>query len=1074
MLHHEVADWPRPPTTASRHAAVVDVAPVTEGARGWFRANPSVLHFGGFEIGREYHLDVEVVNVMHESKRMQILPPTTSSFKISYDKKGYIAPGMAQPIRVTFVPTEYQYYYDCIRVQYEAGNLPIAVHGYPTANTVEIPSRVDFGTCALAEAHQKTISIACSIPMPFSFKFNVVKGHSYIQLSPMQGTIPANDSAVITVTFTPLALETATMEVDLVVDEFGFEPKRITISGSSASGIVRQQLIQGFTQAIQDLSHTRQQQETETGVQVNDKHVLGSPRRPRGVGSGAVVDAGATWIRGKHAQAATRRTMPGEKSSSIARSKSFTEKLKMTLTNQTKAVDVPDHFNTQAGVNAMLTQVPGKMKTKDMKNATRSQADITQNTATMAKSTTFAPPPRTLDLEQILLEESVETRQQPFQLRQMMFMQECNNIREYEKSKLLRANEEFVGSKLLSEDDIEAIQQNRLQLERDEKEARWELDKRRTQTLYKGADEPDEFRARPTTYISNVRLEDIVAGSAAPSAADVQSTLTFDPNTNDEWRKRMSIQRRLIAAVSKVVVQRRAARRLLKIKQWIGDCKDKQTIRRRVHEDHEKAAIGAANATREETAKRAETIEHHEVDMNTPISALELSMSAPAFRLQEETRAKIMLEQRFELVPEMFRPTALPRYVAPDEGMQTPKPFNMELITFDDRTAVPFVEQSRVEAMGYEQQSYVTTPFYFPADPSRDPLEGGLDESCMHEPKDDSLEDLLGLIDGDLPTLADDGSPQDPVAANFNLKYLLSQNVHQDLANAPMPSALFSGTTKFSVEERYLSRAAPYYLPRAELKETDPDWEINTTPLEWQEETTIEKSRLAEPGYLAVACYKDMPTISRVFLPDTDRHKSGLYCYENDHLRLPFESDPDLPDVKRGVVDKEDVLTDSESDDDDAYPTIRPSIARNRTMWRSPSISDEAKPDAEGNHVKDPTTLDDLLQAMRDQVTAIEKRTEVVELPRQQIMLAQADELTEQRKKQFSALPDRLAAISRAAPALHLAIPVQMPFHTIEDKLYEEMTAEEAQTRLHAQAKSAEETKCSDAALRTAQKAEVK
>lgn len=36
----------------------------------------------------------------------------------------------------------------------------------------------------------------------------------------------------------------------------------------------------------------------------------------------------------------------------------------------------------------------------------------------------------------------------------------------------------------------------------------------------------------------------------------------------------------------------------------------------------------------------------------------------------------------------------------------------------------------------------------------------------------------------------------------------------------------------------------------------------------------------------------------------------------------------------------------------------------------------------------------------------------------------------------------RLAVLSRAAPALHLAIPVQMPFHTIEDRLFERMKRE--------------------------------
>src|SRR3546814_15902909 len=100
----------------------------------------------------------------------------------------------------------------------------------------------------------------------------------------MSGAIPANDSVTITAEYTPLTLGTALMEVDLCVEQFAFEPKRITICGNSASGLVRQRLIQKISQAIQEFNTTLTQQEAESRLQANQRHDPGSPTRTRSIG----------------------------------------------------------------------------------------------------------------------------------------------------------------------------------------------------------------------------------------------------------------------------------------------------------------------------------------------------------------------------------------------------------------------------------------------------------------------------------------------------------------------------------------------------------------------------------------------------------------------------------------------------------------------------------------------------------------------------------------------------------------------------------------------------------------------
>ena len=69
------------------------------------------------------------------------------------------------------------------------------------------------------------------------------------------------------------------------------------------------------------------------------------------------------------------------------------------------------------------------------------------------------------------------------------------------------------------------------------------------------------------------------------------------------------------------------------------------------------------------------------------------------------------------------------------------------------------------------------------------------------------------------------------------------------------------------------------------------------------------------------------PTLIDFYFPDHDRHVSGLNTFEIDHTRALYDDDADVKELQT-KQDPLDHLTDSESDDDDAYTAPRPSIAR--------------------------------------------------------------------------------------------------------------------------------------------------
>ena len=74
---------------------------------------------------------------------------------------------------------------------------------------------------------------------------------------------------------------------------------------------------------------------------------------------------------------------------------------------------------------------------------------------------------------------------------------------------------------------------------------------------------------------------------------------------------------------------------------------------------------------------------------------------------------------------------------------------------------------------------------------------------------------------------------------------------------------------------------------------------------------------------------------SDYYLPDGDRHRSGLGCYSRDHLRGPLEWDADVPPLQQRQ-DKRDYLTDSESDNEDGYGDFKPTLARVRKLLIPP------------------------------------------------------------------------------------------------------------------------------------------
>lgn len=234
--------------------------------------DPSVVHFGGFEVGKLHRVTLKLVNCFTTPIRFQVAPPSSPFFSIKYTKKEVFAPGVQEAIDIEFLPTEYRYYYDTLVVRCETGDqLTVPIHAYPVLAEVAVPSAVDFGVCPIQTPTVKSFSIKCNVPIDFEYKISILSSHPAFALSSMLGTIPANGEVRIVLTYTPSDYTTSSMAFELLLSQYNAVPIRCQVTGSCAPGALRDATVQRVTQQRQQQPPSTDRVTTSAGRTRNYK-----------------------------------------------------------------------------------------------------------------------------------------------------------------------------------------------------------------------------------------------------------------------------------------------------------------------------------------------------------------------------------------------------------------------------------------------------------------------------------------------------------------------------------------------------------------------------------------------------------------------------------------------------------------------------------------------------------------------------------------------------------------------------------------------------------------------------------
>ncbi|XP_075685102.1 cilia- and flagella-associated protein 221 isoform X1 [Rhinoderma darwinii] len=201
-------------------------------------ADPGILHFGGFEIGRRLHQVLKLVNISCEVSNVHIIPPQSPHFTVSYKKANKLVPGLALTVNVQFTADEWRYYYDCIRVHCKGDEtLLVPLHAYPVLDLLHFPSHVNLSDVALGQSAHHVLPLRCRCPVDFEFHIICSPPHKDFEISPTSGVLAACGPLEVTVTFTPSCYGTAQITLQLLITEFNAKPHLCVFTGTCSPNL---------------------------------------------------------------------------------------------------------------------------------------------------------------------------------------------------------------------------------------------------------------------------------------------------------------------------------------------------------------------------------------------------------------------------------------------------------------------------------------------------------------------------------------------------------------------------------------------------------------------------------------------------------------------------------------------------------------------------------------------------------------------------------------------------------------------------------------------------------------------
>ena len=767
---------------------------------------------------------------------------------------------------------------------------------------------------------------------------------------------------------------------------------------------------------------------------------------PSGPGAGNAFDAGAQWMIIEQGRTLEKLKASGN---AVGVTNIAPDRHDQTI----EGLRVPPNLDFFPAVNFVLTQEPGKLKPKDLKVAIEnSRREKEQRAEEQAKIREDGGAAGQLDLRGVLADERLNLVEgDPFkrQLREMAFLADVDDLEKQDAEKEFRVSEEYLGSTPLTPEDVKLVYQHRAQSKNHKKRSEWRMSQSRQHTAL----------CAPTHATMK-------AGASAAISREASQVLdpSFDANRNDIWSKRMNTLRKFLSLVSRWLVRRRLDTRMEKLMRSFeaaGMARpfEREQVLAHIEAENEASKANGPKSSLNDDKKKGGENNSNMMVTEYPSVASMVCDEANHVLARRESNEAIIQEKKMEFSNTMVRRVLFPKFAAEEASSRAamPAPGVKEVPGFDDRTLYQLKVRPEYVSMGYDLHVPQRVPLSFPSTAGKDPRDGAFIEKFSRPAVDANLpyKELKQLTgDDDLVPL-----PESVKGAVQWLDTDAEENsaVDDEALLGDMPSFVSERVSWQSGEVDAFATPSEYlqvFKRPPKRCSMNPDWVLRpggtiTEELAYTHDPSLRTKWARSGGFTSANTYllaakesRDLsvaaapgPTLVDYYMQDSDRHASGLHCFANDHTRNLDEEDRDVAPLQSGKA-KEDCLTDSESDDEDAYSGDKPSLAKAREiLWNTTA-------DADGDAGATTGALDspdgDATEAFGlEAEPELRERRLQVELLRDRKIIEMESNLKKATHSHMDDLTKRLVDISNACKDRAMALHVQLPFHQYEQELVE-------------------------------------
>lgn len=207
-----------------------------------FVADPPLVRFNDYEIGKKYQSVINFRNVSAVSRQVRIVPPTSGRFSMgplkfpASCKDGFLAPGISVSAVITFSPSTLQECTDTLMVQTEGGSYDVKIVASRTLPVLDIPENFNLGVCLLGDAVRVVMHITNTGGQG---QFTVLSQYDYsnsdyfasfdtttseclrllpFAIYPNNFILGANESTVLNIEFVPRTVGSFSADIVIVSD----------------------------------------------------------------------------------------------------------------------------------------------------------------------------------------------------------------------------------------------------------------------------------------------------------------------------------------------------------------------------------------------------------------------------------------------------------------------------------------------------------------------------------------------------------------------------------------------------------------------------------------------------------------------------------------------------------------------------------------------------------------------------------------------------------------------------------------------------------------------------------------